>query len=133
MTGGELFTLLRAKKKSGDRPTKNTRQDKWEVKTLGAIDIKPVNKPNIAMKLEPSDKDEDGIMSLPYMDVSENSGTPKSSILIGFSIIFTIHFGVPPFSETPIWKIKDFLQCSPLSFWTEARCDPVLMLGKHNV
>ena len=32
------------------------------------------------------------------MDVSENSGTPKSSILIGFSIIFTIHFGV----RTPI-------------------------------
>ena len=26
------------------------------------------------------------------MDVSKNSGTPKSSILIGFSIIFTIHF-----------------------------------------
>ena len=30
-----------------------------------------------------------------YMDVSENSGTPKSSILINFSIIFTLHFGVP--------------------------------------
>ncbi len=29
--------------------------------------------------------------------VSQNSGTPKSSILIGFSIIFTIHFGVPLF------------------------------------
>ena len=28
------------------------------------------------------------------MDVSENSGTPTSSILIGFSIIFTIHFEV---------------------------------------
>ena len=28
-----------------------------------------------------------------YVDVSENSATPKSSILIGFSIIFTIHFG----------------------------------------
>ena len=27
------------------------------------------------------------------MGVSKNSGTPKSSILIGFSIIFTIHFG----------------------------------------
>ena len=27
---------------------------------------------------------------------------PKSSILIGFSIIFTIHFGVPVFLETPI-------------------------------
>ena len=38
------------------------------------------------------------------MDLSKNSGTPKSSILIGFSIIFTIHFGVfPLFLETPIW------------------------------
>ena len=37
------------------------------------------------------------------MDVSENSGTPKSSILIGFSIIFIIHFGVSLFLETPIW------------------------------
>ena len=33
------------------------------------------------------------------MDVSENRGTPKSSILIGFSIIFTIHFG----GNTPIF------------------------------
>ena len=28
-----------------------------------------------------------------YMDVSKNRGTPKSSILIGFSVIFTIHLG----------------------------------------
>ena len=41
------------------------------------------------------------------MDVSENSGTPKSSILIGFSIIFTIHFGVPPFLETPKYTLED--------------------------
>ena len=34
-------------------------------------------------------------------DVSETSGTPKSSTLVGFSIIFTIHFGVPLFLETP--------------------------------
>ena len=27
------------------------------------------------------------------MGVFKNNGTPKSSILIGFSIIFTIHFG----------------------------------------
>ena len=44
-----------------------------------------------------------------HMDVSENNGTPKSSILIGFSMIFTIHFGGPPlFLETPIsltWHI----------------------------
>ena len=32
------------------------------------------------------------------MGVSQNRGTPKSSILIGFSIIFTIHFwGFPPY------------------------------------
>ncbi len=36
------------------------------------------------------------------MGVSKNHGTPKSSILIGFSINFTIHFGVPLFLETPI-------------------------------
>ncbi len=28
-----------------------------------------------------------------HKGVSKNNGTPKSSILIGFSIIFTIHFG----------------------------------------
>ena len=34
-------------------------------------------------------------------------GTPKSSILIGFSIIFTIHFGGPPlFLETPTWTSR---------------------------
>ena len=38
------------------------------------------------------------------MDVSESSGTPKSSILIGFSIIFTIHFEVPLFWETTIYN-----------------------------
>ena len=31
------------------------------------------------------------------MDVSKNRGTPQSSILIRFSIILTIHFGVPLF------------------------------------
>ena len=39
------------------------------------------------------------------LGVSKNrgTGTPKLSILIGFSIIFTIHFGVPLFLETPNW------------------------------
>ena len=38
-----------------------------------------------------------------YMGVSKNrGGPPKSSILIGFSIIFTIHFGgfTPIFGNT---------------------------------
>ena len=38
-----------------------------------------------------------------YMGVSENSGTLKSSILIGFSVIFTINFwGTPIFGNTHI-------------------------------
>ena len=39
-----------------------------------------------------------------HMGVSKNRGTPKSSISIGFFIIFTIHFGgFPPiFGSTPI-------------------------------
>ena len=42
--------------------------------------------------------------TIPYGCWTENSGfsPPKSSILVGFSIIFTIHFWVPLFLETPI-------------------------------
>ena len=47
-------------------------------------------------------------INLKDMDVSKNSGTPKSSILIGFSIIFTIHFGVFP----PIY-IEDTERTNP--------------------
>ena len=36
-----------------------------------------------------------------YMGVSLNGGTPKSSILIGFSIIFTIHVGASLFFGNP--------------------------------
>ena len=39
------------------------------------------------------------------LGVSKNNGTPKSSILIGFSIINTIHFGVPFFLETPNYDL----------------------------
>ena len=52
-----------------------------------------------------------------YMGVSENNGTPKSSILIGFSII-NHPFGVPPFSETRIYiYIPCFFFCSLASLW----------------
>ena len=47
-----------------------------------------------------------------YMDVSKKNGTPKSSILIGFSIIFTIHFGgkIPTiFGSTPTCNCTPFL------------------------
>jgi len=41
-----------------------------------------------------------------YMDVSENWGTPKSSILIGFSIINHPFWGTPFFGNT-------YMGCSP--------------------
>ena len=41
------------------------------------------------------------------MGVSKNNGAPKSSILIGVSIM-TIHFGVPLFLETPMYPIYLF-------------------------
>ena len=49
------------------------------------------------------------------MDVSENNGTPKSSILIMFSIIFTIHFGVSLFSE------KNHIICEVQAIWSSNR------------
>ena len=42
------------------------------------------------------------------MDVSENSGTPISSILIGFSIINHPFWGTP-ILETPLWTSKHHL------------------------
>ena len=44
-----------------------------------------------------------------YMGVSENSGTPKSSMLIGFSIINHPFWGTP-ILETPIY-IQTVIQC----------------------
>ena len=46
-----------------------------------------------------------------HMDVSKNSGTPKSSILIGFSIIFTIHFGVPLFFGNTHIRLQSSQKC----------------------
>ena len=41
-----------------------------------------------------------------YMDDSKNRGTPKSSILIGFSIINHPFWDTPIFLETPIFLAK---------------------------
>ena len=47
-----------------------------------------------------------------HMDVSENSGTPKSSILIGFSIINHPFLGTPNFWKHPYQPFSEafFLQ-----------------------
>ncbi len=43
----------------------------------------------------PADETKEYSCNMQYIDlgVSKNNGTPKSSILIGFSIMFTIHLG----------------------------------------
>ena len=50
-----------------------------------------------------------------YMGLSINRGTPKSSILIGFSIIFTIHFGGPTliFGNTHIMIFSWYMSKPP--------------------
>ena len=44
------------------------------------------------------------------MDISENSGTPKSSILIGFSIINHLFWGTTIFGNTHIYLQMNFLK-----------------------
>ena len=43
--------------------------------------------------------------------VSKNSGTPKSSILIGFSIINHPFWGTPIFGNTQVWKNHNLGNC----------------------
>ena len=49
------------------------------------------------------------------MGVSKNNGTPKSSNLVGCSIIFTIHFGVfpPIFGNIHIYIISPIHAVTP--------------------
>ena len=47
----------------------------------------------------------EGYQTRNYMDVSKNSGTTKSSILIGFSIINHPFWGTPIFGNTHIYSI----------------------------
>ena len=46
---------------------------------------------------------------LRHKDVSENSGTPKSSILIGFSIRNHPFWSTPIFGNTQIVKVSDLV------------------------
>ena len=59
-----------------------------------------------------------------YMDISKNRGTPKSSSLIGFSLIFTIYFGgtgYPHFRKHPYiesifctWLVRPSFFCGSI-------------------
>ena len=58
------------------------------------------------------------VLAYPYMDVSKNRGKkPKSSILIGFSIINHPFWGTNIFGNTHIWK-RRCLKVSRLS-WSQ--------------
>ena len=73
------------------------------------------------------------INSFVYMGVNPKimGPPPKSSILIGFSIIFTIHFGgnIPLFLETPILRTKRH-SASQLRIWESKSFSsfPILLL-----
>jgi len=55
------------------------------------------------------------------MGVSENSGTPKSSILIGFSILNHPLWGTPIFGSTHIWMTIPFLNAYVSKFPTHPK------------
>ena len=50
--------------------------------------------------------DEIGLSTAEHVDVSENSGTPKSSILIGVSIINHLFWGTPIFGNIHFVVLK---------------------------
>ena len=64
------------------------------------------------------------------MGVSKNNGTPKSSFLIGFSMIFTIHFGIPLFLETSVWTFFSDLPAVP---WVDSFLHHIDPLGWRKV
>ena len=66
-----------------------------------------------------------------YMDVSENSGTPKSSILIGFSIINHPFWGTPIFGNTHIWNPPPgyFMETKCVFFFQGTKVDPKRFFG----
>ena len=57
--------------------------------------------------------------AIQYLDVSENSGTPKSSILIGFFVINHPFWGTPIFGNTHINDLVVYLEAIYifLRFW----------------
>ena len=63
-----------------------------------------------------------------YMDVSENSGTPKLSILMGFSIINHPFWGTPIFGNThiQIWRKSVFSLLLRIGFLVEDSHDGVV-------
>ena len=72
--------------------TKHFYQLLYRFRSIKSIPIKPIKLiTNLSVQSFPH-----------YMDVSENSGTPKSSILIGFSIINHPFWGIPIFGNTHI-------------------------------
>ena len=64
------------------------------------------------------------LLSHTHMDVSENSGTPKSSILIGFSLINHPFWGTPIFGNTHMTTSVFLLQMSffMILTWVFKRC-----------
>ena len=86
MTGGWLVIVLPTLWALEQKKTSRS----WFVMTSGYRTQKKTGTPCLR-----------GTSVFSYMEVSWNRGPPKSSILIGFSII-NHQFWIPPFMETPI-------------------------------
>ena len=71
---------------------------------LPHVHFEKVSKRPAMMEISHQSKESVVICHSIYMGVSLNGGTPKTSILIGFSIINHSILGVPLFLETPIYN-----------------------------
>ena len=73
-----------------------------QIFVAGITSVDPCPGEGTNLKIEEQLSNEKKPGRLGYMDVSGNSGTPKSSILIGFSIINHPFWGTPIFGNTHI-------------------------------
>ena len=64
---------------------------------------------------------------LEYMGVSKNTGTPKSSILIGISIINHPFWGIPIFGNTYMFEFESSLENAASWFWDTPWCSPLIL------
>ena len=62
------------------------------------------------------------------MDVSRNHGTPKSSILIGFSIINHPFWGTPIFGNIQIVSIRGYYGILKIRVYVEHRKNPRVLV-----
>ena len=116
-----------------DTPSYRSLQPCWNIFQANWIKLNWIISPK-----GPGSKHKESVKSpTSQQDVSENSGTPKSSILIGFSIINHPFWGTPIFGNTHMnlpptkqlrsffghfWLCKEASACPPDHWWVRNHC-----------